>query len=54
MTRAAWRVAIYPADLQGISWLVDPTRGAALGHLVAALPAPLAARTPTALLLGAE
>lgn len=54
MTRAARRVAIYPADLQGITLFLHPTPGAVLGNLVAALPARLAARTPTALLLGAE
>lgn len=54
MTRAARRVAIYPADLQGITSFLHPTPGSALGNLVAALPGRMAARTPTALLLGAE
>ena len=54
MTRAARRVAIYPADLQGITSFLHSTPGSTPGNLVAALPARTAARTPTALLLGAE
>jgi hypothetical protein len=54
VTRGARRVAIYPADLQGITVFLHPTPDAVLGNLGAALPARLAAQILTALLLGAE
>ena len=38
VNRAARRVAIFPADLQGITSFLHPTPGSALGNLVAALP----------------